>query len=227
MTHTLTPSSQPLTTRIGLTLGSVLLLSFAQLAAASGPDKRGWGHHDGEKRDREIVIEDARKHTMARFERADANGDSLLTLDEMMAQASNVEERRDSHQERRGADQKGRPGMGRWRRHGGAMGPFIDPAQRETLHAQTQALMFAALDADDDGQVSAEEFAVDHRAIKHMARVEAMFVLNDTNADGSLTQDEALAATAWLVTLDADGDGKIRRRELRKLRDMQRARDAS
>ena len=106
MTHTLTPSSQPLTTRIGLTLGSVLLLSFAQLAAASGPDKRGWGHHDGEKRDREIEIEDVRKHTMARFERADANGDSLLTLDEMMAQASNVEERRDSHQERRGADQK-------------------------------------------------------------------------------------------------------------------------
>ena len=227
MTHTLTPSSQPLATRIGLTLGSVLLLSFAQLAAASGPDKRGWGHHDGEKRDREIEIEDVRKHTMARFERADANGDSLLTLDEMMAQASNVEERRDSHQERRGADQKGRLGMGRWRRHGGAMGPFIDPAQRETLHAQTQALMFAALDADDDGQVSAEEFAVDHRAIKHMARVEAMFVLNDTNADGSLTQDEALAATAWLVTLDADGDGKIRRRELRKLRDMQPARDAS
>ena len=87
--------------------------------------------------------------------------------------------------------------------------------------------MFASLDADDDGQVSAEEFAVDHRAIKHMARVEAMLVLTDTNADASLTQDEALAATAWLVTLDADGDGKIRRGELRKLRDMQPARDTS
>ena len=121
MTRTLTPSSQPLTTWIGLTLGLVLLMSFAQLAAASGPDKRGCGHHDGEKRDREIVIEDVRKHTKARFERADANNDSLLTLDEMMAQAGNVEECRDSHQERRGADQKGRPGMSRWRRHGGAI----------------------------------------------------------------------------------------------------------
>ena len=227
MTSTLTPSSQPLTTRIGLTLGSVLLLSFSQLTAASGPDKRGWGNHDGEKRDREIVIEDVRKHTKARFERADANGDSLLTLDEMMAQASNVKERRESSQERRGTDQKGTPGMGGWRRHGGALGPFIDPAQRETIHAQTQALIFSALDADDDGQVSAEEFAVDHNAIKHVARVEAIFELNDTNADGSLTQDEALATTAWLVALDADGDGKIRRRELRKLRDMLPGRDAS
>ena len=85
MTRTLTPSSQPFTTRIGLTLSSVLLMSFAQLAAASEPDKRGWGHHDGEKRDREIVIEDVRKQTKARFERADANNDSLLTLDEMVS----------------------------------------------------------------------------------------------------------------------------------------------
>ena len=66
-----------------------------------------------------------------------------------------------------------------------------------------------------------------HNAIKHVARVEAIFELNDTNADGSLTQDEALATTAWLVALDADGDGKIRRRELRKLRDMLPGRDAS
>ena len=39
--------------------------------------------------------------------------------------------------------------------------------------------------------------------------------------------DEVLAATAWLATLDANGDGKLGRRELRKLRDMQSSEDAS
>ena len=219
MTHACTTPSGPLKTRIGLTLGSIVLLSFSQLAAGAAPDKRSWGHHYGEKPNREIVLEDVHKRTKARFERADANGNGLLTVDEMIAQTSN-------YKEPRGAEQKGRPSTGGWPRHRDGMGPFVNPAQRETLDTQTQELMFAALDANDDGQVSPEEFAVDRRAIKHMARVEAVFMLNDTNADGSLTQDEALAATAWLETLDSDGDGKILRRELRKLRDMLPSKDA-
>ena len=227
MTHSHKQTLRTLTSRIGLTLGSTLLLSVSQVAAASGPDKRGWGPHDGGQRHREIVIEDVRERTKVRFMNADANDDGLLTLDEMVAQASNAKERKGSHQQRNGADQKGRSGMRGWRGQRGGMGPFVDPAQRQTLHTQTQALVFAALDANDDGFVSDEEFAVDHRAIKRLARVEAVFTLNDTNADGRLTEDEVLAATAWLATLDANGDGKLGRRELRKLRDMQSSEDAS
>jgi len=136
------------------------------------------------------------------FVRMDANGDGVITADEITA--------------RRGeGDRPGRRG-GEGDRPGGRRN--VDPEAR-----WQQAL--ERFDADNDGQISAEEFQGPERA----------FTLLDQNADGIVTQEEGTRFgrgmgdrpgggpggppdqgrnfERMLQNLDEDGDGSISREE--------------
>lgn len=71
---------------------------------------------------------------------------------------------------------------------------------------------FAAIDADKDGAVSREEFLAAGRDNR-----EARFKAMDSNSDGRLTREELDARrTAMFESLDSDKDGRITASEMRR-----------
>lgn len=109
-------------------------------------------------------------------------------------------------------------------RGGGAMLDFAaidaDGDGRVTAE-ELQALgaaRFAALDADGDGQVSRQEF-MDHQGAQAAERAGRMFDRLDADADGVLGRDAIEArrggfdAARMIGRLDADEDGAVTREE--------------
>lgn len=91
----------------------------------------------------------------------------------------------------------------------------MHPEHMDGKHEATMlAAMFKRLDADNNGQLSAEEFAklpAAHRA--QMA--EMMFSHLDKNADGTLTPDEFPPFVAHLKAMDKNNDGIVTKDEMR------------
>ncbi|PWL33644.1 MAG: calcium-binding protein [Marivita sp. XM-24bin2] len=94
-------------------------------------------------------------------------------------------------------------------------------AQDTNMREERRAAAFAELDANDDGTVSAEEFAA--RA-NRFARI-------DTNGDGVLTAEELAAAgeeraarraERMIARLDTNGDGALSEDEIKSRRDPSR-----
>jgi len=91
--------------------------------------------------------------------------------------------------------------------------------------------VFTAFDADEDGRLSAEEYALfDEARANDQAEMRAqmaanggrgkgpfmneeggmMLVFNDTDADGFVSKDEFIGRTAaWITQMDRSGDGQV------------------
>jgi Ca2+-binding EF-hand superfamily protein len=94
-------------------------------------------------------------------------------------------------------------------------------AQDATTREERRAAVFAELDANADGSVSAEEFAAGAN----------MFARADTNGDGLLTAEEIAAsvgeraaqrAERMIARLDTNGDGSLSEDEIKSRRDLAR-----
>ena len=137
-----------------------------------------------------------------RFSTMDANSDGGIDATEF----ENAKFNRDRHAKRSGKHKK-RHGM---RSRDGKRGEF-----REEMKAAIQTELFALLDTNEDGQLSADEHAAKTREMGKLARKRAMFKRLDANQDGVLHPDEVPGNGARLRNADTDGDGQVTRQEMR------------
>jgi Ca2+-binding EF-hand superfamily protein len=147
---------------------------------------------------RTIDIAEASARADESFKTADADGNGVLTA----AEFGNLRPAHAGH----------RFGMHHGPRPKGAGGP-PDVAARAERHKE----MFAKLDTDGNGQLSADEFAKQPEAMMAMQR-ERLFERLDANNDGVLARDEVPSPAKRLARLDADGDGKVTPEEMRAKR---------
>ena len=84
--------------------------------------------------------------------------------------------------------------------------------------AAVQAELFVLLDADNNGELSAEEHAAQTREISKLARKKAMFKKLDANNDGVLVPEEMPRRGDRLRAADTNGDGQVTRQEIRAMR---------
>ena len=88
--------------------------------------------------------------------------------------------------------------------------------QGEALRQAVDAEVFALLDTNGDGAISAAEHSAgDKRAIHRTARKPAMFKHLDENGDGALELSELSGPVERLRAADTDGDGTVTRVEMR------------
>lgn len=175
-----------------LSLG-VAIAAFSAAGATDTPDAAA---DAGAKGKRGVSIETLESRAAERFAKADADGDGRVTPEEFAAVGMD-------RRGRRGEDARrdGRRGDGpRDRRR--SRGPFGDGA-------------FDAADADGDGNLSRDEWRELPRAVAEAAR-ERMFARMDDNGDGVLEAAEFAPNVERLRALDADGDGRLTRREMRE-----------
>lgn len=175
-----------------LSLGVVL----AAFSAAGTTDASDAAADEGAKGKRSVSIETLESRAAERFAKADADGDGRVTPEEFAAV-------RMDRRGRRGEDARrdGRRGdVPRDRRH--PRGPYGEGA-------------FDAADADGDGNLSREEWRELPRAVRAAAR-DRMFARMDDNGDGVLEATEFAPNVERLRALDADGDGRLTRREMRE-----------
>jgi Ca2+-binding EF-hand superfamily protein len=143
------------------------------------------------------------------FKAADTDGNGTLSKAEFVAAPRLGMGGGFRHHGRDGA-----PGM-----HGGdggrGMGPpgSMDPEAR----AEMQKSLFAALDIDGSGQLSADEFAKQPE-VRQQLRREHHFDRLDANGDGALSRDELPSAVSRLEKADADGDGRVTAEEMKAMR---------
>ena len=175
------------------------IAAFPAAGATDAPDA-----DEGAKGKRGVSIERLETRAAERFAKADADGDGRVTAEEFAAV-------RMDRRGRRGEDARrdGRRGDGQRDRRR-SRGLFEDGA-------------FDAADADGDGKLSREEWRELPRAARDAAR-ERMFARMDDNGDGVLEAAEFAPNVERLRALDADGDGRLTRREMREGR--RRDRDA-
>lgn len=106
------------------------------------------------------------EHATARFEALDADGDGIVTKDDVLAAAA---ERAQSRFERMGPNEDGivkREGRHGWRKHGergeraerGERRQPLSEEQRAERMRERTSERFARLDTDGDGMISPEEF---------------------------------------------------------------------
>lgn len=189
-----------------LTLG-VAVAAFSAAGATDAPDSAG---EEGAKGKRGVFIETLESRAAERFARADADGDGRVTAEEFAAVRMDRRGRRGDDARRDGRRRDGSRDRRRSR------GPFEDGA-------------FDAADADGDGKLSREEWRELPRAARDAGR-ERMFARLDDNGDGVLEAAEFAPNVERLRALDADGDGRLTRREMREGRRRDRdakARDAA
>ena len=187
---------------IGIVIGALVLPGAAATAA---PFKRG----------ETIDLQALQDKADARFAGADADSDGELTLEEFGTLKPNRP---------RGHKQAGKQRHKRWRQRGAEQdgaaqareGGKRRAGQRDAIAAAMRTEMFALLDTDQDGQLSATEYATRlSREDRKAARQRAMFGVLDTNGDGRLSRDEAPNPVARLSAADADGDGLLTPQERR------------
>lgn len=175
-----------------LSLGVVI----AAFSVAGGTDTSDGPADEGAKGKRSVSIESLESRAAERFAKADADGDGRVTPEEFAAV-------RMDRRGRRGEDARrdSRRGDGpRDRRR--SRGPFGEGA-------------FDAADVDGDGNLSREEWRELPRAVRAAAR-DRMFARMDDNGDGVLEATEFAPNVERLRALDADGDGRLTRREMRE-----------
>ena len=186
-----------------LALG-VALTAFSVAAATEDADADGAQARQGE---RGIAIEDLETRAARRFAEADADGDGRVTLEEFAAAAPPRRGRRDGDRDRRGRGGDGH----RHRRHHHGHG--VDDAA------------FEAADVDGDGKLTREELGELRKATRaahREERRERVFARMDDNDDGVLDASEYGPNMQRLRALDADGDGRLTRGEMREGRKRHR-----
>lgn len=145
-----------------------------------------------------------------RFASADSDGDALLTETEFTTAAISMLEakgERSSHRMRR-------------MRHHGARDSRPTEADREAR----EAALFALMDSDGNGELSAQEAGRENRRkAKRTLGIAHRFERLDSNTDGVLTAAEFDAPLARLRAADSDADGVLSRDERKAARASARA----
>ncbi len=197
------PTKQTTENRERRRLNSILLVSAAcaALAAGSVPAAAGAGAgHD--RHEFPIAAADFEARHAKMFGRLDSNSDGEITLEEFAAARGTGDWPR-----------RWRDGVMRYREHGYRRG-HGDGGGHRADREEIEADIFAILDTDGDGQLSAAEYSTEkqHAARKEVAAVR-LFEHLDTDANGTLSAQEF--PPNHLQNLDADGDGEITREEMR------------
>ena len=193
---------QKLTSRSSAAFALISAIGLLLISASAS----AFHHHEkGQQRGPIVIDEVAERAKTAgarQFQKADANNDDFISLDEF-----------EQHTPKRGFRDKAR-------RQRGMGGPIMASAvEREKMRALIETEMFALLDADKDGSVSDTEFkAGNGKEQKRLARKRAMFKMLDSNEDGKLSKDEMPNPEKSLRALDSNNDGVVDRAEMAKLR---------
>jgi Ca2+-binding EF-hand superfamily protein len=165
---------------------AVALLATSGLALAHGGGK-GLAHFD---RDGNGVVtrDEMRTAAAERFDKIDTNHDGKLTADELEA----------AHREAQA-------------KHFAAKDTDKDGKLSRAEVAKMPDAMFARLDANHDGFLTPDELAQGRH--DHGGKG---FMHADTNGDGTISRDEALAASdKRFARLDTNGDGVITQEEMK------------
>ncbi len=165
-------------------------------AVAAGPDRHNFP----------IAVADLEARHSQMFDHIDSNSDGDITLEEFAAARGSGDWSR-----------RWRDGVMRYREHGYNRGHGDRGEHRANRGAdreEIEADIFALLDTDDDGQLSAAEHSSEkqHAARKKVAATRTFEHL-DADANGILSAQEF--PPNRLQNLDADGDGAITREEMR------------
>ena len=162
-----------------------------------------------EKAERGMRIDAMEARAARRFGRVDADGDGKVTPEEFAAGRIGRPEGRQGRGERHG-DRDGDRRKGGRREHASARRPGRGPGG----FGLADEAVFDAADADGDGRLTKEEWRALPQAAQALFR-QRMFARLDANEDGVLEPGEFPPDIARLKALDADGDGRVTRRELR------------
>jgi Ca2+-binding EF-hand superfamily protein len=178
------------------------------------------------------------EHATARFEALDADGDGIVTKDDVLAAAA---ERAQSRFERMGPNEDGivkHEGRNGWRKHGERgeraergerRQPLSDEQRAERMQERTSE-RFARLDTDGDGMISPEEFQAgatgrmerfaEHRERRAERRAELPEEMREMHAQFRTMMREGMdldafsgfardRASARFDAMDADGNGEL------------------
>jgi Ca2+-binding EF-hand superfamily protein len=177
------------------TLVSSIIAISAGVAVATAIAAPG-GHGPGKGHERGSKIKDPEVRAEKMFERLDADGSGVVTIDEFMSRPGN---RATRHFERLDVNEDSSLSPEEFldhpRRHDGdidhdAVRACVEEALGEELPERPEPeAVFADMDANGDGAVSEDEFlgAAESRASDRFARV-------DADGDGGITLEELLAA---------------------------------
>jgi Ca2+-binding EF-hand superfamily protein len=90
-------------------------------------------------------------------------------------------------------------------------------ARQQEIRSAAELELFKLMDDNGDGQLNADEFTKpSNRPLRQQARQTATFNVLDSNADGFLARNEMPDPVARLRRLDANEDGVVSKREMRK-----------
>ena len=171
----------------------------------------------------------------ARFEALDADGDGIVTKDDVLAAAA---ERAQTRFERMGPNEDGivkREGRNGWRKHGeraerGERRQPLSEEQRAERMQERTSERFARLDTDGDGMISPEEFqagatsrmarVAEHRERRAERRAEMPEEMRQMHAQFRTMMREGMdldafsgfardRASARFDAMDADGNGEL------------------